>query len=179
MVFSGSLPPGAVLRSPMKAAASPRLAEAQVLQAVERQVREGVVDHQVIDVRVLDAGFVEGLLARHAERARGGEVLHLADHRALDALAGAQDVDRLLREVLGALGAGEDERAAAVRDQAAHQDAERLGDHARLEHVVNRDRLLEGRARVLGRPLALHHGDHRDLLFGDADRSSCSAAPES
>ena len=31
--------------------------EAEVLEPVERQVREGVVDHQVIDVVVRDAGF--------------------------------------------------------------------------------------------------------------------------
>ena len=68
MVFSGSLPPGAVLRSQMKRAASPALAEAEVLEAVERQVGEGVVDHQVVDVRVRDAGLGEGLLPRDAER---------------------------------------------------------------------------------------------------------------
>jgi hypothetical protein len=33
--------------------------------------------------------------------ARGREILHLADHRRLDALAGAEQVDRLLREVPG------------------------------------------------------------------------------
>ena len=43
---------GAVLRSLMKARRLARLAEAQVLQAVERQVGEGVVDHQVVDVGV-------------------------------------------------------------------------------------------------------------------------------
>ena len=114
----------------MKAAASPRLAEAQVLQAVERQVGEGVVDHQVVDVAVADAGLVEGLLARDAEGLGGGEVLHLADHRRLDALAGSQDVDRLSREIPGPLGAGQDQRAAAVGDQAAHQLAERPGDQS-------------------------------------------------
>ena len=84
-------------------------------------MREGVVDHQVIDVAVRDAGLVERLLAGDAERARRGEVLHLADHRRLDALAGAEHVDRLLREVLGALGRDQDQRAAAVGHQAALQ----------------------------------------------------------
>src|SRR3546814_11466052 len=73
------------------------LAEAQVLQSIERQVGEGVVDHQVIHVGVGDAGLVERLLARDAEGLGGIEVLHLADHRSLDALARPQDVDRLLR----------------------------------------------------------------------------------
>ena len=130
-----------------------RLAEAQVLQAVERQVGEGVVDHQVVDVGVGDPRLVERLLAGDAERLGGGEVLHLADHRRLDALAGSQDVDRLLREVLGPLGAGQDDGAAAVGDQAAHQHAERPGDHRRVQHVVDGDRVLEAGARVLAPPI--------------------------
>src|SRR5260370_365524 len=81
----------------------------QLLEAVERQVGEGVVDHQVVDVGVGDAGLVESLLAGDAEGPGGVEVLHLADHRRLGALAGPQDVDRLVREVLGAVGAGEDQ----------------------------------------------------------------------
>ena len=56
-MFSGSLPPGAVLRSAMKRCRLARLAEAEVLQSVQRQMREGVVDHQVIDVVVADAGL--------------------------------------------------------------------------------------------------------------------------
>ena len=48
----------------MKAAASPALAEAEVFEAVERQVGEGVVDHQVVDVGVLDARLLEGLRRR-------------------------------------------------------------------------------------------------------------------
>ena len=84
-------------------------------------MREGVVDHQMVDVVVGDAGLVEGLGAGDAEGARGGEILHLADHRRLDALAGAEQVDRLLREILGALGRGQDQRAAAIGHQAALQ----------------------------------------------------------
>jgi hypothetical protein len=37
---------------------------------------------------------------------RAGEVLHLADHRALGAFAGAENIDGLGREILGSLGAG-------------------------------------------------------------------------
>ena len=50
------------------------------------------------------------------------------------------------------------------------QDAERVGDHFRVEHVLDGDRLLHRGARVLRRPLALRHGDHGDLLMGDAVR---------
>ena len=58
----------------------------------------------MIDIVVRDAGFGEGPGAGDAEGVRGGEILHLADRRGLDALAGAEQVDRLLREVAGALG---------------------------------------------------------------------------
>ena len=144
--------------------------EAEVAQSIQRQVRERVVDHQVIDVLVGDAGLLECQRSRHLERARGVEGLHLADHRRLDALAGAEDIDRLGLEVLGAIGAGQDQGAAAVGDEAALQDAHRIGDHARVEHVGDRDRILHGRARVLRRPFALHDRHHRHLLLGDAVR---------
>jgi hypothetical protein len=68
-----------------------------------------------------DPGLGKGLGAGDAERARGREVLHLAHHRGLDALAGAEQVDRLLREVAGALGRNQDQGAAAIRDETALQ----------------------------------------------------------
>jgi hypothetical protein len=47
-------------------------------------MRKGVVDHQMVDVLVRDAGLGEGLGAGDAEGARRGEVFHLADRRRLD-----------------------------------------------------------------------------------------------
>ena len=105
---------------------------------------------------------------RDLEGARGVERLHLADHRRFHALAGAEDIDRLVRKILGAVGRGQDQRAAAVGDEAALQDAERIGDHPRIQHVLDRDRRLHGGARILRGPFPLHHGDHGDLLMGDA-----------
>jgi hypothetical protein len=49
------------------------------------------------------------------------KVRHLAHHRHLDALAGAEEVDRLLQEILSALGGDQDQRAAAVGHQTALQ----------------------------------------------------------
>ena len=59
--------------------------------------------------------------AGDAEGARGGEILHLADHRRLYTFAGAEQVDRLLREILGAFGGDQDQGAAAIGHQAALQ----------------------------------------------------------
>jgi hypothetical protein len=113
--------------------------EAEIAEAVERQMREGVVDHQMIDVLVAMPASLKASGPRPGRRANCRS-LHLADHRRFDALAGAEDVDRLLREILGAVGRGQDQRAAAVGDEAALQDAERIGDHPRVQHVLDRDR---------------------------------------
>jgi hypothetical protein len=93
--------------------------EAEILETVDRQVRERVVDHQVPHVARRDAGLGERHRARDAERARSREVLHLAHERRLDALAGAEHVDRPGREIARALGRHQHQRPAAVGDQAA------------------------------------------------------------
>jgi hypothetical protein len=54
-----------------------------------------------------------------------------ADHRRLDALAGADQADRFLREVAAALGWNQDQRAAAIGHEAALPQPERVGDHPR------------------------------------------------
>jgi hypothetical protein len=63
--------------------------EAKIAQAKKRQMRKGVVDHQMIDVLVGDAGFAERGGTCDLEGARGIERFHLADHRRFHALAGA------------------------------------------------------------------------------------------
>src|SRR5258708_3512207 len=85
--------------------------KAEILEAVDRQMRKacpwqrtgGVVGYQVIYVVVRDDGRGEGLGAGDAESARGGKVLHLAEHRGLDTLAGAEQADRPLFTPRGAL----------------------------------------------------------------------------
>ena len=73
----------------------------------------------MVDVVVRDAGLGEGGGAGDAERARGGEVLHLTDHRGLDTFTGAEQIDRLLREILGTLGCNQDQGATAIGYQTA------------------------------------------------------------
>src|SRR6516162_8171603 len=95
--------------------------KAEVFESIDRQMRKGVVDHQMVDVLARDAGLGKSGGAGDAEGARGGEILHLADHRRLDTLAGAEEVDRLLREILGSLGSNQNQRAAAIGHQATLQ----------------------------------------------------------
>ena len=104
------------------------LAEAQILQPPDGQMREGVVHHQVVHVLVADAGGFERIAAGDAEGLRAGEVLHLAHHRRLHALAAAQDVHGFVGEILGPLRRDEDQRAAAIRNETALVQMERIGD---------------------------------------------------
>ena len=94
------------------------------------------------------------------------EIRHLADRRRLDALARAADIDGPGREVLRPVRARQDQRAAAIGDQAAHEQPEGIGDHAARQHVVDGDRVVKARARVERRPFALDDGDHGQLLLG-------------
>src|SRR6201999_2164974 len=72
--------------------------EAEVAEAIERQMRKGVIDHQMIDVLVGDAGFPERQRPRDLEGTRAVERFHLADHRRFHALAGAEDINWLPRK---------------------------------------------------------------------------------
>ena len=42
--------------------------KAEILEAVDRQMREGIVDHQLVDIVVRDAGVGEGLWRRRRGR---------------------------------------------------------------------------------------------------------------
>jgi hypothetical protein len=51
------------------------LHKAEIFEAVDRQMRGGIVDHQMVDVIMSDAA-VKGHGAGDAECARAGEILH-------------------------------------------------------------------------------------------------------
>ena len=53
--------PGAVLRSAMNAPGLALWHKAQILDAVDRQIGEGVVDHQMVDALVRDAGSAKAV----------------------------------------------------------------------------------------------------------------------
>ena len=111
-----------------------------------------------------DARGTKRFAARDPKRLRTGQILHLADHRRLHGLSAAEDVHRLVGEVLGAFRLGHDQGAAAVGDEAAFEQVERVGDHPRVHHVFHGDRIAERGPWVHARPLALHDGDHGQLL---------------
>jgi hypothetical protein len=131
------------------------------------RVREGVVDHQVVDLVVRMPASAN---ARAGDASpRGREVLHLTHHRSLGALAAAEHEDRAGREVSRALGRDQHQRAASVGHEAALEQVERPGDDPRREHVGNADRIAVHGARIPAGPLALHDRDHRELLVGQPE----------
>ena len=147
----------------------PRLAaadESEILETVDGQVGEGVVDHQMIDIVVTDAGGRERPRPGDPERRRGGEIVHLADQRCFAALSGSADVDRGPAQVASPVGPGQHQGAATVGDQAAHQQPERVADHPGVQHVVDRDRIAETGTGIETGPFALHDRDHRQRLLG-------------
>ena len=80
------------------------------------------------------AGHAEGLRARLLRRDR--QQVRRAELLVGDGLAAAEHEHRRLAQVARALGARHDQRAAAVADDAAVEEMERLRDHPALEHVV-------------------------------------------
>jgi hypothetical protein len=73
-------------------------------------MREGVVDHKMVDVPMRDADLGAKAVGPATRNARGGEILHLANHWGFDTLAGAEEVDRLCGKSLA--------RSAATRIKA-------------------------------------------------------------
>ena len=85
---------------------------------------------------------------------------HLTDHRRLDTLAGAEEVDQPPVHARDKLCGKPRERLAATRIRAPPPSVTRqhcnkrsgLGDHPRIEHVLDSDRRPKGVRGVLRRP---------------------------
>ena len=104
LVFTGSLPPGAMLPPDDERPALALPAEAEVFQEQDRVDGEGVVElHHVAvfrgQLRHLVGGLARGL------RAGDGQVRHARDARVRDAVAAAEHVGGRLLQRLRALGA--------------------------------------------------------------------------
>ena len=144
------------------------LAEAEPLERLQHHRRERVVDLADVDLFGRDARPLERERAA-AGRGRLGEVVPLAHRGVRRRLAGAEHPHRLLRQVAGALLGGEHDRAAAVAADAAVQLGERVGDHPRALHVVDRDRVAVVGLGIVRRVAARRHRDLGELLDRGAE----------
>ena len=154
------------------------LAEAQQFELVDHGEGEAVVDFGHVDVPGADACHVVG--------ARGGlreaklqEVGALGDRgrRFGMALGHAHDGDQRLPEVACAVGPAHDHRRAAVALQAAVEQAERVGDHARGVMLLDRERLVHHHVAIEDRMLARDHGHFGEVARrGAVERHMASRA---
>jgi hypothetical protein len=103
--------------------------EAEILETIDRQMRKacpwqrtgGVVDHQMVCalcVMPASAKAVGPATRKAREEVKSSIWLTLGG---LDTLAGAEQVDRLLREIESAFGRNQDQGAAAIGHEAALQ----------------------------------------------------------
>ena len=136
------------------------LAEAQKLELVDHREGEAVVDLGDVDVLGPDARHVVGARCRLGE-AELQQVGALGDRgrRFGMALGHAHHRDQRLLEVARAVGGADDDGGAAVALQAAVEQPERIGDHARGVMLLDRERFVHHHVAVQDGVLARHHGD--------------------
>ena len=91
-------------------------------------------------------------------------IVALAARRVAHRLARAENIDRLLLQIARALGRRDHQRAAAVADDAAIEQMQRRRNHARREHVLDRDRIAILRRRIHRRMQPHRHRDLGELL---------------
>ena len=142
------------------------LAEAQILKLHQHGDGEAVVYRGVFDVGRLDA--------RHLPRGRTGPArrgigqIDVATRLVLWRFADADDLHQRPLQALGDLRLGDDERAAAVADDAAIQPVQGGGDHRRAHHVLHRHHVLQHGVRVVLRVMRGGDLDPGELLAGGA-----------
>ena len=78
------------------------------------------------------------------------------------------DIDRALPQIAGALGSADDDGGGAGALEAAVEQAERVGDHARVHVILERHRFLHHRAFIQPRMATTRHRDFGELRLGRA-----------
>ena len=143
-------------------------AEARVLERHEHGDREAIVRLHHVDVFALDAGHAERALGSDADRVVE-QIWRVGDALVREVLAEARDEHRAMPRTPRAFGGCYEQRAAT---EARHHDLEqlqRIGNAARLHHVVQRDRLaVEDRVGVELRVVALVDRNLRERLLAQA-----------
>ena len=95
--------------------------------------------------------------------------IDLPAHLVLDRLARAQDPHARPLEAPGDLGLHHHDGAAAVADDAAVEPVQRIGDHRRVDHVLDRDHLAQHGVRVVLGVVRGGHLDPGELRAGRAE----------
>src|SRR5580704_19134762 len=120
------------------------LAKAKVLELRDHRDGEGVVDHAHVYIGMLDARALERELA--GLRRRVLEIVAMTRAAMTHGFRCTEDIDGLLLQITRALGRRDDQRTAAIGNDAAIEQVQRRRNHARREHVLNRNEIA-----ILGR----------------------------
>src|SRR5258706_15692587 len=118
------------------------LAEAEVFDLHQYRDGEAVIDRGIFDVLWRDAGLLE---RPRAGPDPGGisEIEILAAARSLHRFAVPDQAHQRLFQAFGDFRLGHDQRAAAVTYDAAVEPMQRIGNHRRIEHVLDGDDLAQ------------------------------------
>src|SRR5229473_3086447 len=139
--------------------------EAEILELDYHDRGEAIVKLGDVDIVRPNSRHRVGAFARFFG-GRRRQADGLADVLVRMALARAEQINRFLLEVAGALGGGHNDCRAAVTHERAIEQMERVADHPRVEHVVDRDGLAHLRGRIHRRMLAACDGNSSALRCG-------------
>ena len=137
------------------------LAEAQDLELAHHGEGEAVVDLGDVDVLRPDAGHREAALGAAFTRPKSRRSGRCAIDAGDSGWPSATPMigDQRLLQVARAVGGADDDGGAAVALQAAVEQPERIGDHARGVMLLDRQRLVHHHVAVEDRVLARVDGD--------------------
>src|SRR5713101_6729602 len=131
--------------------------EAEILELDYHDRGEAIVKLGYVDIARPNSRHRVGAFACFFG-GRRGQADGLADVLVRMALARAEQINRSLLEVAGALGGGHEDCRAAVAHQRTIEQMERVADHPRAEHVVDHDGLAHLRGRIHRRMVAACDG---------------------
>ena len=113
-------------------------AEAEVFDLHQDRDGEAVVDRGIFDILRRHAGLLERPRAR-PDAGGIGQIEILAAARSLHRLAVPDHAHQRLLQAARDRLRRDDQRAAAIGDDAAIHPVQRIGNHRRVEHVLDRD----------------------------------------
>src|SRR5579864_606196 len=147
-VLKGNLPtPEMRLPSATNLPPSP-FAETEIFKLHQDRDGEAVIDGSIFDVLRSYPRLFEGSRSGpHASRI--GQVQRIAATRSFQRLAMSDHAHQRLLEAPGDRFRGHDQAAAAIGDDAAIQPVQRIGNHRRVEHVLDGDDVGQHRVRIV------------------------------
>src|SRR5262249_40900710 len=144
----------------------PLFAESEILELHQYRDGEAVIDRSVFDIGRFHARLFESARPR-PYRAGIGQI-DVAAHLVLGRLTGADDLHLGALELFRDLRADDDDGAATIADDAAIETVQGIGDHRRIDDILDRDDVAQHRMRIVLRVMRSRDLDPSELLAGRA-----------